>query len=73
MAILRTNVERYIRIGAQIAGNLERVRDDHYKIFSAYKSGDAQLAGRLCREHCAATCDRLIARLAQENKELGAV
>lgn len=73
MAILRTNVERYIRIGAQIAGNLERVRDDHYKIFSAYKSGDAQLAGRLCREHCAATCDRLIARLAQEGKETGSI
>jgi DNA-binding GntR family transcriptional regulator len=73
MAILRTNVERYIRIGAQIAGNLERVRDDHYKIFSAYRSGDAQLAGRLCREHCAATCDRLIARLAQEGKETGSV
>lgn len=66
MAVLRTNVERYIRIGARIAGNLERVRDDHYQIFNAFRRGDAQTVGRLCREHCAATCDRLIARLIQE-------
>lgn len=66
MATLRTNVERYIRIGARIAGNLERVRDDHYRIFNAFKSGDAQTVGRLCREHCEATRDRLLARLAQE-------
>jgi DNA-binding GntR family transcriptional regulator len=65
MAVLRTNVERYIRIGARIAGNLERVRDDHYGIFKAFKRGDAQTVGRLCREHCAATCERLLARLAQ--------
>lgn len=68
MGVLRTNVERYIRIGARIAGNLDRVRDDHYRIFDAFKRGDAQMVGRLCREHCAATCERLIARLMQENE-----
>ncbi len=68
MAVLRTNVERYIRIGARIAGNLDRVRDDHYQIFNAFRRGDAQTVGRLCREHCAATCDRLIARLIREGK-----
>jgi DNA-binding GntR family transcriptional regulator len=66
MQTLRMNVERYIRIGARIAGNLDRVRDEHHGIFNAFKRRDAQTVGRLCREHCAATCDRLIARLAQQ-------
>ncbi|MGE0873540.1 MAG: GntR family transcriptional regulator [Burkholderiales bacterium] len=64
MGVLRNNVERYIRIGARIAGNLERVREEHYAIFKAFKRGDAQSVGRLCREHCAATGERLLARLA---------
>ncbi len=68
MAVLRTNVERYIRIGARIAGNLERVRGEHYAIFKAFKRGDAQTVGRLCREHCAATCERLLARLALQSE-----
>lgn len=72
MMVLRTNVERYIRIGSRIAGNLERVRNDHYEIFNAFRRGDAQTAGRLCREHCAATCERLIARLSQDEKNAAA-
>jgi DNA-binding GntR family transcriptional regulator len=72
MAVLRTNVERYIRVGARIAGNLDRVRDDHYQIFNAFRRRDAQTVGRLCREHCAATCDRLIARLAQKSESQAA-
>ncbi len=66
MTVLRANVERYIRIGTTIAGNLERVRDDHTLIFNAFKRRDAQTVGRLCREHCAATCERLVARVKQD-------
>jgi DNA-binding GntR family transcriptional regulator len=66
MTTLRTNVERYIRIGAQIAGNLDRVRKEHQQIYDAFKRRDADTVGRLCREHCAATCDRLVARLMAE-------
>ena len=66
MSVLRANVERYIRIGAQIAGNLKRVSFEHHQIFNAFKRRDAQTVGRLCREHCAATCERLIERLARE-------
>ena len=66
MTVLRANVERYIRIGAQIAGNLKRVGFEHHQIFNAFKRRDAQTVGRLCREHCAATCERLIERLARE-------
>lgn len=65
MNVLRTNVERYIRIGAQIAGDLQRTRDDHHRIYDAFRKGDAEKVGRLCREHCKATCDRLLARLRQ--------
>ena len=66
MTVLRANVERYIRIGAQIAGNLKRVSFEHHQIFNAFKRRDAQTVGRLCREHCAATGERLIERLARE-------
>jgi DNA-binding GntR family transcriptional regulator len=66
MLVLRANVERYIRIGAQIAGNLKRVAFEHHQIFNAFKRRDAQTVGRLCREHCAATGERLIERLARE-------
>lgn len=66
MMVLRANVERYIRIGAQIAGNLKRVSFEHQQIFNAFKRRDAQTVGRLCREHCAATGERLIERLARE-------
>ena len=69
MTTLRANVERYIRIGAQIAGNLARVRREHQQIFDAFKRRDAKAVGRLCREHCEATCERLIARLAREAKQ----
>lgn len=69
MATLRTNVERYIRIGAQIAGDLKRVGRDHQQIFNAFKRRDAQTVGRLCREHCAATCERLIERLQKQSSQ----
>lgn len=69
MATLRTNVERYIRIGAQIAGNLKRVGQEHQQIFNAFKRRDAQTVGRLCREHCAATCERLIERLQKQSSK----
>ena len=36
------------------------------QIFNAYKRRDAQTVGRLCREHCAATGERLIERLTKE-------
>lgn len=66
MTVLRTNVERYIRIGALIAGDMGRTQQEHWRIFDAFRRGDAQTVGHLCREHCQQTCDRLLARLAQE-------
>ena len=66
MDVLRTNVERFIRIGALIAGDMRRVQDEHHRIFEAYRKRDARVVGRLCREHCAATRDRLLDCLSQE-------
>jgi DNA-binding GntR family transcriptional regulator len=69
MTTLRVNVERYIRIGAQIAGDLGRVRREHQEIFNAFKRGDAKTVGRRCREHCEATCKRLVDRLMRESEK----
>jgi DNA-binding GntR family transcriptional regulator len=66
MAVLRTNVERYIRIGTLVAGDQTRVKDEHFQIFDAFRRGNAKEVGRLCREHCETTRDRLLARLAVE-------
>ena len=66
MAVLRSNVERYIRIGTLVAGDQTRVKDEHFQIFDAFRRGNALEVGRLCREHCATTRDRLLARLALE-------
>jgi DNA-binding GntR family transcriptional regulator len=66
MGVLRTNVERFIRIGALIAGDMRRVNDEHHRIFEAFRARNARLVGRLCREHCEATRDRLLARLMHE-------
>ena len=71
MVVLRTNVERYIRIGTLVAGDQTRVKDEHFQIFDAFRRGNAQEVGRLCREHCAATRDRLLARLAREADSTG--
>ena len=68
----RLDPARFVRIHRSTIVNLERVRDDHYQIFNAFRRGDAQNVGRLCREHCAATCERLIARLKQESESAAA-
>jgi DNA-binding GntR family transcriptional regulator len=69
MIVLRNSVERYIRIGALIAGNLDRVKLDHYRIVDAFRRGDADETGRLSREHCEQTCERLVARLRAERRK----
>jgi len=59
-ATLRDTVEPYIRIEATITGHLREADADHRGIFEAFRSGDAESAGRLCREHCEHTAKRLI-------------
>src|SRR5262249_25779707 len=68
LLVLRNNVERFIRVGALIAGNIEHVQTEHHAIVDAFRRGDAEEVGRLCREHCRHTCERLVARLRQERE-----
>jgi len=49
----------YIRMGGDIQ-SLEESQQDHSNLFAAFKSGDGDLVARLCREHCAASCRRLV-------------
>jgi DNA-binding FadR family transcriptional regulator len=57
---LRDSVERYVRLGAWMAGSMEQVRDEHRAIFDAFRQGDAERMARLCREHVRSTGERLI-------------
>jgi DNA-binding GntR family transcriptional regulator len=69
MAVLRDNVERYIRVSALVAKSLARVQGEHHRIADAFRRGDADEVGRLCREHCEGTCKRLIERLKREREK----
>lgn len=71
MMVLRNSVERYIRLGAWIAGNLDAVHRDHRHMVEAFRRGDAEEVGRLCRQHCEATCARLTARLRRQREKQG--
>lgn len=66
MAVLRNSVERYVRVSALIATSLDRVHDEHHRIVDAFRRGDAEEVGRLCRQHCQNICDRLIASLREK-------
>lgn len=72
---LRNKVERYIRLGGLIAGNLEQVNRDHRMIFEAFQDGDAERMAALCREHIRSAGKRLVAALkaSQEEAEREAV
>jgi len=63
MLVLRSNVERYIRIGGAIANAMDTAQEEHHRILDAFRRGAAAEAGRLAREHCQHTYDRLAAKL----------
>jgi DNA-binding GntR family transcriptional regulator len=61
--MLRDKVERYVRVEVAMTGHLDRAQAEHRKIFKAFSDGDAARVGKLSREHCESTADRLIAAL----------
>lgn len=68
MLLLRNRVERYIFVGALIAGSPERTHREHHDIAGAFKRGDADEVARLSREHCLHTCQLLLKRLSKERE-----
>ncbi len=66
--MLRDKVERYVRVEVAMTGHLDRAQIEHRKIFKAFKDGDAIRVGRLSREHCESTSERLIGALRAREK-----
>ena len=58
-AMLRDTVEPYIRIEVMITGDLDQANTEHHGIFEAFRRGDVDATGHLCREHCEHTARRL--------------
>ena len=58
--MLRDRVETYVRVEVSMTGDLDNAQAEHHAIFEAFKGGDAAAAGRLCREHCRHTAERLV-------------
>lgn len=61
--ILRDMVEPYIRIEITLTMDVTQAQVEHRQIFEALSAGDAELLGRLCKEHCEHTAERLIKAL----------
>jgi len=59
----RAWVDGCIRIEIAVTGRLEEAHKDHREIVSAFVEGDADRAGRLSREHCMHTAERLLKAL----------
>jgi DNA-binding GntR family transcriptional regulator len=69
---LRVAVEPYIRLESHLTGDMDQAETEHRAIFAAFRDGDAALAGRLSREHCESTMQRVIAtiRAGQSNEPI---
>lgn len=53
------SLDPYVRMSAG-GQSLEDSQQDHRNLFAALKASDGDLVARLCREHCEASCRRLI-------------
>lgn len=67
--MLRDKVERYVRVEVAMTGHLDRAQAEHRKIFKAFADGDGARVGRLSRQHCESTADRLIAALRARERD----
>lgn len=53
------SLDPYVRLSEGVP-SVEESQQDHHDLFEALKAGDGDLVARLCREHCEASCRRLI-------------
>ncbi|HUC63045.1 MAG TPA: GntR family transcriptional regulator [Alphaproteobacteria bacterium] len=60
---LRDAIEPYIRIEANLTGQVDDADSEHRAIFNAFRDGDADEAGRVSRAHCESTMRRLLANV----------
>jgi DNA-binding GntR family transcriptional regulator len=60
---LRDAVEPYIRIESNLSGHVDQAEAEHRAIFESFRQGDAETAGRLTREHCRSTLERLLSKI----------
>jgi DNA-binding GntR family transcriptional regulator len=67
MLQLRDQLERYVRFEMSMHDRIPP--GDHSRIFEAFKKGDAELVGRLSREHCEKVSSRLLERLRAREQE----
>ncbi|MFH5925218.1 GntR family transcriptional regulator [Roseomonas xinghualingensis] len=67
MLSLRETVERYVRVGGALSGDMTVVRAEHRAIFAAFEAGDPARLGSVSRAHVASTGRRLLAALAQHD------
>lgn len=62
-AMLRDQVEPYIRIEVHLTKEVTEAEVEHRAMYEALQAGNARLLRRLCREHCENTASRLIKAL----------
>ena len=67
--MLRDKVERYVRVEVSMTGHLDRAQIEHRKVFKAFAEGNAERVGRLSREHCESTAERLLGALKAQREE----
>ncbi|MGX9963519.1 GntR family transcriptional regulator [Roseomonas sp. F4] len=65
LATLRNQVERYVRLGSALVGNVDRVNREHRAILEACRAGDAEQMAALSLAHVRETGQRLLAGLEQ--------
>lgn len=64
---LRDAIEPYIRIEANLTGQVRDANIEHRQIFDAFKRKDCVAAARLSREHCENTLRRLLTNIDLRN------
>jgi DNA-binding GntR family transcriptional regulator len=65
----RDMVERYVRIEVAMTGHLGEAQAEHHEIVEAFAKGQAERVGRLSREHCEHTANRLIGALRARERQ----